>query len=84
VRFSDRVILRAMGRQDRHNGLGAVCARCSKNLFKQQWYAVLRIPIEQGGRYTIENCVILCSKCYEKVGKTNMEIPYSILPFFEV
>ena len=48
------------------------------------WYAVLRIPIKQGGNRKIENYVILCPKCFAEIGQdSNKIIPYSELPYFE-
>lgn len=86
MKFAPRVILRARGRQDRKDGMGFLCARCGETLNPFfRWYAIPRIPKSKGGNRKIENCVILCPKCYLEIGQDNTkEIPYRELPYFEV
>lgn len=89
--FTPRVTSRARDRQSKMGSWGSWCARCGEfinPLLKERrtkggWYAVPRVPKELGGRRTIDNCVILCPKCWVEIGKDNTkEIPYSMLPYF--
>ena len=85
--FMGRVILRAQQRQSRINGRGFACARCGEFLSPfGKSYPVPIIPKGRGGRATIDNCAILCPKCYLEIGKIRQEnntytIPDTGLPF---
>ncbi len=84
--FTPRTIYAAGERQDKHDGLGSWCARCQKNIGLSKEYYVPRIPIEKGGRYNTDNCVILCKKCSGEVGGFNHpnEIKFGELPYFRI
>ncbi len=88
MRFHDDAISKAFARQYDREGVGIPCARCQKGLDTignegQGWFAIPRIPVEQGGKGAF-NCVIVCPKCYDKLGQDGTKvIPYSELRYFE-
>jgi hypothetical protein len=85
--FTDRTIGRARDRQYPRDGYGAKCAKCGVRLVGEngRYYAIPRIPIEQRGTGKIENCVVLCSKCYlDIVPDYRKEIPWEELPYYQV
>lgn len=83
--FTPRTIYAASFRQDKKDGLGRWCAICCKNIGLAEECAIPRIPIAKGGNWKTENCVILCRKCFDKVGFAHTkEIPYSKLPCYRM
>jgi 5-methylcytosine-specific restriction endonuclease McrA len=82
--FTGRTVGGAEDRQSIHDGCGWWCARCGEDTWKLGSQPIPRIPIELGGRWTIDNCVILCSNCVSVVkAKGVKEIPYDMIPFFD-
>ena len=91
MKFNNRTISRTLDRQCRRNGKGALCAMRGEDIWSIKtfmnenivggWYPVPRNP---KGSNTINNCVILCPKCYSEVKEQGFkEIPYSKLPYFK-
>jgi hypothetical protein len=90
MKFPVAAIDVARDRQDRNDGLGVSCARCCRRIksiipiASIEWYAIPRIPVEQGGRKA-DNCVIVCPDCYREIGQDGTKtIPLSELPCYEV
>ncbi len=70
-------------RQDRKDGRGTLCAKCCIDIIVP--YAIPRVPIDKGGDWKTENCVVLCYKCYLEIGDNHPEvIPHSELPCFKI
>jgi len=83
--FSGMTPYNASLRQDKFDGKGTWCARCCENIGLANEYAIPRIPIAQGGKKNIDNCVILCEKCFQEIGFDHPDvIPYTDLPCFKV
>jgi len=83
--FAGRTIYSAGFRQDKKDGYGTWCAMCCINVGLAREYPIPRIPIAKGGDWSANNCVILCEKCFAKIGFDHIdEIPYSELPCFKV
>jgi hypothetical protein len=83
MKFTDRTIFGASSRQSAYDGWGYWCASCGKCLFKINKVPIQRVPKEFGGRFTTENCVILCPDCEQKIKDTNSgQIPWSLIPYF--
>lgn len=76
--FSEMTKLRAAYRQSKWDGWGSWCAKCGAALAGQKAEATQRTP---GGNWDVDNCVILCSSCFEEIGNhkdalSDTEIPY--------
>ena len=84
--FTPRTIAVATDRQCKLDGMGFWCAKCCENIGPFiPYYAIPRIPIAKGGRWKINNCVIVCEKCFKEIEFDHTEtIPYEELPCFEV
>jgi hypothetical protein len=83
--FTPRAIAAAEVRQDRKDGLGPMCAKCGGYTFHKGSNARLRVPINKGGKWSTDNCVILCNECFCEIGQDSFEeITHSTLPYFEV
>jgi hypothetical protein len=81
--FTGRTIFVAQGRQSNADGFGSWCAKCGKPLWKRKEVAIPRISINQLGKWSADNCVILCSDCLSEIrDKGIIDIPCSMLPFF--
>lgn len=87
MRFNPGVISKAAFRQYDNKKLGIPCAKCGKYLNMlasqgQAWFAIPRIPVEQGGK-SAENCVVVCPKCNVLLDQDGTKIiPDSALPHY--
>ena len=73
--FSRVTVSAAFTRQCRKDGLGAYCARCCENVGPTFTpYYVPSVPIAKGGRWTKDNCIILCKKCFLEIGFDHTEV----------
>jgi hypothetical protein len=76
--FIDSIKFRASLRQSKWDGWGSWCASCGAGLAGKKSGATQRTP---GSDWGVDNCVILCSDCFVKIGKhkdplSDAEIPY--------
>jgi len=82
--FNPWTIQKAEDRQDRGDGKGPLCAKCCKGTWLNS-YPIPRIPITKAGTWKVENCIILCKKCYLEIGENHTEeIPLDGLRCFTV
>ena len=85
MRFSPAAISKASFRQYDGKKLGIPCARCGRYLNMlatqgQAWFAIPRIPVEQGGK-SAENCLVVCPECNALLDQDGTKtIPYSEVP----
>lgn len=86
MRFSEVTKSVAFSRQCRRDGQGrgAFCAKCCNEVgLTFDPYHVPRIPIAKGGRWTKDNCIVLCEKCFSEIGFDHPEIiSWSELPCY--
>jgi len=76
--FTDSTKFSASLRQSKWDGWGSWCARCGTPLAGKKPEATQRAP---GSDWSVDNCVILCTDCFAKIGKhkdllTDEQIPY--------
>ena len=85
--FTIRVVGNAQDRQYDGGGRGFQCAVCGGYQHGAEdvgWFAIPRIPIQQGRKIS-DNCVIVCAKCAKTLGQDGTKtIPFSELPFYRV
>ncbi len=79
--FSDLIKLSASYRQSKWDGWGSWCARCGTALAGKKAEVTQRTPAEKGGKWDVDNCVVLCADCFGKIGShqdalSDAEIPY--------
>jgi hypothetical protein len=78
--------------QSKNSQKESICAKCGEELnplalkstYKGGFHVTWRIPIENGGLRTTNNCILLCNKCYQEFrGENNTkEIPLRELPYY--
>jgi len=62
--FTDLVKQLAAYRQSKWDGWGSWCAKCGTGLAGKKVETVQRTPAEKGGKWDVDNCVILCPDCF--------------------
>jgi hypothetical protein len=81
MNFIELTKLSASYRQSKFDGWGSWCAKCGTALAGKKGGVTQHIPAEKGGKWDVDNCIILCSDCFEKIGNhketlSDTEIPY--------
>ncbi len=80
--FSELVKRSASYRQSKWDGWGTWCAKCGTALAGKKADTTPRTPIEKGGKWDAENCVILCNECYGKIGSHQEKLSDAEIPYF--
>jgi hypothetical protein len=68
----------------------AFCVRCGRHLNvmhyetnQDGWYPTFRIPITDKRKFTIQNCILLCLKCFTETRQNSSEeIPMREIPHY--
>ena len=71
--FAKKLVFAMQG--GRYGSGYARCMKCDEKIqldrqnknVKEGWFAIPNIPIENGGRLSKQNCLIVCSDCYVKI-----------------
>jgi hypothetical protein len=77
--FTDLTKYRASLRQSKWDGWGSWCAKCGEGLAGRKADATQRTPSDNWG---VDNCVVLCAECFEKIGKRKVELSNAEIPYY--
>ena len=80
--FSDVTKLSASYRQSKWDGWGSWCAKCGIALAGKKAEVTQRTPAEKGGKWDVDNCVVLCPDCFKQIGNHKDELSDSEIPYY--
>jgi hypothetical protein len=80
--FSELTKQLASYRQSKWDGWGSWCAKCGIGIAGSKVEVIQRTPLEKGGKWDVDNCVILCRDCFEKIGNHKDELSDAEIPYF--
>jgi len=80
--FTDLTKRCASYRQSKWDGWGSWCAKCGVGLAGKKAEFTQRTPTEKGGKWDVDNCVVLCPDCFEETGKHKDELSDAQIPYY--
>jgi hypothetical protein len=70
-------------RQSKFDGWGTWCAKCGTGLAGKKAEVTQRTPSEKDGKWDVDNCVVLCPKCFKAIGNHTDILADSEIPNFQ-